>query len=39
MRFIIQICRHSGFKDTTLIKRKPFVRRVHTLSKGLTGNS
>lgn len=39
VRFLIQICRHAGFKDTSLLKGKPFVRRVHTLSKGLTGET
>jgi len=39
MRFLVQICRHAKFKSTVTIKKREFVRRVHTLSKGLTGET
>jgi len=39
VRFLIQICRHARFKETAQLKRKAFVRRIHTLSKGLTGET
>ncbi|MFC1672742.1 TniB family NTP-binding protein [Pseudomonadota bacterium] len=39
MRFLIQVCRHAKFKGTAQLKRKAFVRRIHALSKGLTGET
>lgn len=39
VHFMTKVCRHAGFKDTALLRRKPFVRHVHTLSKGLTGET
>lgn len=39
MRFLIQVCRHAGFKGTVQLKKKAFVGRIHTLSKGLTGET
>jgi len=39
LRFLVQICRHAKFTGTTKLKGKAFVRRIHTLSKGLTGET
>lgn len=39
MRFLVQICRHAKFKSTETIKKREFVRRIHALSKGLTGET
>jgi len=38
-RFLVQLCRHAGFKDTSAVKQKGFVRTIHRQSKGLTGEA
>lgn len=39
VRFLVQICRHAKFKYTSTLKKREFVRRIHALSKGLTGET
>lgn len=38
-KFLANICRHGGLQDVAFIKNKALVRRIHTLSEGLTGET
>ncbi len=37
--FLAHICRRTGMKDVSFMKDKALVRRIHTMSEGLTGES
>lgn len=39
VRFIVQICRHAEFNNTSSLKKREFVRRIHAMSRGLTGET
>ena len=39
VRFMVQVCKHANFDDVALLHKSTFVRRVHTMTKGLTGET